>query len=159
MPVPFGTLAGDDPTPDDLVDAVVGRLRSTLVAAGALTWAGTGLAPPGQDLPYCSVGEPDEDTTYLDTDGSAMADGHLVLTCYADGKKAARLAGDRAARSLQDCPLVFAAGSLVLLRQASRSAELDPDPAPGGGDCWQEARTFHYLYAYQSRPAPAPGGP
>jgi hypothetical protein len=154
MPVPFGTLAGDDPTPDDLVDAVVGRLRSTLVAAGALTWAGTGLAPPGQALPYLSVGEPDEADSALDTQGAQLADGHLALTAYAGTKKAARLAADRAFAALQDAPLEFLAGSLVLLRQVGRSAELDPDPAPGGGDCWQEARSFHYLYSY----AP-PGGP
>jgi hypothetical protein len=154
MGVPFASVAGPGPLPDDLVDAALARLESTLVAAGALTWAGTGLAPPGQALPYCSAGEPDEADEALDTQGDQLADGHLMLTCYAGSKKAARLAGDRVAAALQDAPLEFLAGSLVLLRQVGRSAMLDPDPAPGGGDCWQEVRTFHYMYSY-----PPPGGP
>jgi hypothetical protein len=138
------------PFPDDLVDAVVARVQLLMVQAGPLTWFGTGINP-GADvdpLPYASLGEPDEDDSYWTTQGDGAADGHLVITCYAGTKKAARKLGDQMFAAMQDAPLQFAAGRLVYLRQVGRSAELDPDPAPGGGDCWAEIRQFRYMYSF-----------
>lgn len=147
-PLPTG------PIPDDLVDAVVARIRARLVLAGSLTWFGTGPAPsgagsarPGPDLPYAQLGEPDEDDSWWTTSADQLATGHLAVSCYAATKKAARLAGDRVAAALNDAPLAFSAGVLVYLRQSARTATLDPDPAPGGGDCWVEARQFKFLYS------------
>jgi hypothetical protein len=146
--VPIEPLTDPAPAPDDFTDAVILHLNSALVAPGLLTWAGLDLAEPGTGLPYAVVLEPDESDSALNTEGDQLADGHLAIACYAASKKEARLAGDRVSAALQDAALAFAAGDLVFLRQESRSAALDPDPAPGGGDCWQESRVFHFQYSY-----------
>jgi hypothetical protein len=139
---------GNSVLPDDLVDAVVARLQSLLVASGPLTWFGTGDAEAGQALPYGDLVEPDEDDSDLNTSGDREADGQLEIHFYAADKKSAKRLGDLAEASLKDAPLLFSAGWLVYLRQSSRSAVLDPDPAPGGGDCWDETRLFHFIYSY-----------
>lgn len=135
---------------DDLVDAVVALVQLALVPA-QLTWFGTG-EPEQPTLPYADLAEPDEDDTDLNTSGDRTAEGHLEITCYASSKKAARLMGDRVnaaiVAAVQAGTVLFAAGTLVYLRQSSRTAMLDPDPAPGGGDCWDETRQFHFLYSY-----------
>lgn len=141
---PGGTPAD---LPDDLVDAVVARALALLVGPGTLAWFGTGLAPPGVVLPYAELAEPEEDDSYWTTDGDGLAEGHLEIACFAATKKAARAIGDRVAGALEDAPLRFAAGILVYLRQSGRTAALDPDPAPGGGDCWAEIRQFKYIYS------------
>jgi Protein of unknown function (DUF3168) len=161
------------PLPDDLVDAIEALLTSLMLApTGPLTWIGAGLAPPGQDLPYLSYGEPDEDDALWSTTGGRQCEGHLAITCYASAKKKARALGDsvsailRAAAlaqqgastddpellavmpSLPSNPLLFAAGSLFLLQQPGRTLTLDPDPAPEGGNCWVETRQFHFMYSH-----------
>jgi hypothetical protein len=134
---------------DDLVDAVVALVRTAMVP-GVLTWFGTGTSPGfgTAPLPYGVLHEPDEDDDDLNTSGDRTAEGHLEIHCYAPTKKAARKLGDAIEASLKDAPLEFTAGWLVYLRQSGRTAELDPDPAPGGGDCWDELRMFHFRYSY-----------
>ena len=109
-----------------------------MVTPGTLTWFGTGVRPPEDSLPdlptlpYAVLAEPDEDDSYWSTDGDTLAEGHLQIDCYAGTKGQARSLGDALAAALNDAPLLFAAGVLVYLRQSSRSAALDPDPAPAG---------------------------
>lgn len=145
-----GLADGSAALPSDLVDAVVARVQAQLVEAGTLTWFGTGVNP-GFDtapLPYGQVGEPDEDNEDLNTQGDRTADGHLEITCFGPTKKEARALGDRVASALTTPPLAFTAGILVYFRQSGRTASLDPDPAPDGGDCWAEVRQFHFTYSY-----------
>lgn len=138
------------PLYSDLVDAVVALVERSMVAPGSLTWFGTGTSPGfgTAPLPYAVLHEPDEDDEDLNTSGDRMAEGHLEVHCYGPTKKAARALGDRVEALLKDSPLQFSAGWLVYLRQSGRSAVLDPDPAPGGGDCWDEVRLFHFRYSY-----------
>lgn len=148
MPYSFEPLE-DVGIPDDLVDAVVARVRARLidVDAPSLTWFGPGEAPDRQPLPYATISEPDEDDTYWNTQGDGLADGHLEISVFAGDKKSARWTGHLIKEALNDAPLLFSAGTLVYLRQSGRTAGLDPDPAPGGGDCWSEIRQFHFMYS------------
>jgi hypothetical protein len=156
LPLPLillgsAALAGRaGPIPDDLVDAIVARLNAQLVATGTLNWFGTGTSPGVQDapLPYAQLGEPDEDDEDLNAQGDRTADGHFEVTCYAATKKEARRLGDLVAASLKDAPLAFSAGKLMYLRQSGRTAMEDPDPAAGGGACWDEVRQFRFIYSY-----------
>jgi hypothetical protein len=151
-PTYFGGLqsVGLASIPGDFLDAVVARVQAQLVATAKLTWFGTCESPGfGQAaLPYGVLSEPDEDTTFWSTQGDGLAEGHIEIQCFAPTKKAARLLGDLCFSALHDAPLQFAAGLLIYLRQSGRTAFLDPDPAPGGGDCWVETRTFHFLYSF-----------
>lgn len=148
MPTTFSAL--DTPAlPDDLVDAITAQVRPAMVdPAGPLSAFLNQNAGPDQLLPFAVLLEPDEDDEYWSTEGDALADGHLQVTIYAGDKKSARLLGDRVSALIHDAPLEFQAGTLVYLRQSSRLAALDPDPGPGGGDCWQEVRIFEFKYSY-----------
>jgi Protein of unknown function (DUF3168) len=147
---PFGLGSPAPGIPSDLVDAIVALVGAELVPVD-LNWFGTGM-PEQPVLPYADLAEPDEDDSDLNTYGDRMAEGHLEITCYASTKKAARLLGDQVAAAIGAAvvagTVLFAAGTLVYLRQSGRAATPDPDPAPGGGDCWDETRQFHFLYSY-----------
>lgn len=157
MALPIEPLTDPAPVAEDLTGAILDALRAALVGPGPLTWAGLDLAEPGQPLPYAVALEPDEADSNLNTGGDLLADGHVNINVYAATKRDAIALGRRVAAVLQDAPLRFAAGTLVYLRGASRSAALDPDPAPGGGDCWQESRVFHFMYSYAYVPDPEGG--
>jgi hypothetical protein len=139
------------PPPDDLVDAVEARILALLVPS-PLTWFGTGQAPPGQALPYAELGAFDELAEYQSEgeDGSAPYDdrGELPIAVYAGTDSAAKSLGRLVQARLVDAPLAFLDGELLQLRRGRRSGpSLDPDPAPGGGDCWSVQLSFPTITA------------
>ena len=146
MVAPFAASFANFPA--DLVQAVVAKINSTLVAAGTLTWFGSGEdIGASATLPYAVLAEPDEDDEYSSTSGDSIATGHLEIHCYAATKVASKALGVAVAKQLNDAPLVFSNGLLMYLRQSSRTNDIDPDPAPGGGDCWDETRIFMFMVA------------
>ena len=139
--------AAPPPAALTLVDAVVARIESSLVAGGVLTWFGTGFEVE-PEMPFGRLEEPDESDTYWTTEGDGQGDGHLVIHCYAGTKGQAESLGLALFAQLQDAPLAFRSGILTYLRQSGRSCHQDPDPFPGGGDCWDETRQFHFMIAF-----------
>jgi hypothetical protein len=149
---PCSYFSGSEPSFLDLVDALVSVVQLEMVATGSLTWFGAGKAPPRQALPYAEIEGFDEEPDWQsdNLDGTVPFDDYadIPINIYASTKFAAKQLGRQLARLLTDAPLLFIDGDLLLLRRGSKgTAELDPDPAPGGGDCWQLPILFHAITA------------
>lgn len=151
---PFDLSGGGPPLPDDLVDAIVALVQSTMVSTGQLTWFGSGEAPGWDEatLPYARILEFAEDAEYQSEDeaGSSPYDDRasIPIAVYASTAAAAKSLGKILSNALTDAPLAFDDGELLYLRRVSKSnPSIDPDDAPDGGDCWSVNLIFPAITA------------
>lgn len=143
------------PTPVDLFEAVIARLRSDATCAGLLTGGiRADEIPPGSISgnpfhPYAVLSEVGGSRQYMaKTDvATFIEDAVLQVAAYAIGRSLAYSCGSAIANALNDAPLAFSDGSLMYLRQTNRHASLDPSLTVGGSAVWQELREFRYVFS------------
>lgn len=146
-PAYFAQAGGEAIAPeyDTLLAAALATLKAALVS-GSLTGIYDQI-PRTLALPYATIAEVGNSRQYTDTSGGYVDSGMIQVTVFAPGKKAARDLADLVADALNDADLVFGEGTLMLLRQGSRIAAIEPDVAPGGGPVRSETRTFEYMFS------------
>lgn len=79
--------------------------------------------------------------------GTRIDDSVVQISCYAGTRTLAVAAGAAVAAAVVGQEPTLDVGTVVLIRQASRNAELDPDLGPGGGPIWRELREFRVVVA------------
>jgi hypothetical protein len=142
-----GLAAGGEGIADHPPGPIVELVQGSLVVNGLLTWFGTGM-PMEPTLPYADLGEFEEEADYQseDDDGSAPYEdrAEIPVSIYASSASECKTLGRQLASTLTDAALTFSDGELLYLRRAKKGSAptLDPDPAPGGGDCWSLLVTF-----------------
>lgn len=142
-------LAAPPPPAADLVEAAVAYLtaRPELAAAfGTPLWCWGEEAPRRTPYPFAVLTSALEASSWasVDADGDVpyQDDLQLAVAVYATDKDLARSLGRLLESALDDAPLAFATGQLLLIRRASRSTAKGPGYGPGGVDAWQCALTF-----------------
>lgn len=134
---------GSSATYDTLLEAVVATLKAGLVTPGDLTGV-YDRVPPRSVPPYATCLEIGISRDWTNTAGGYVDQGQVQVQVYAATKKACRTLADSAAGLLNDAALTFDEGSLMVLRQSGRFAEIDPDRGPDGKPLHVETRTFDY---------------
>lgn len=125
-----------------LLEAVVATLKASLVP-GTLSGVYDRI-PPTLRPPYATCLEIGISRDWSDTAGGYVDSGQVQVQVYAATKKSCRTLGDSVASLLNDAALTFDEGHLMVLRQSSRLAEIDPDRGPDGAPLHVETRTFDY---------------
>lgn len=143
---PILLLCGPPPpstTPDCLIDAAVAWLQTN--CGMLVNYIGTGLAPPGVDLPYILLAENLENRRTADQGRNYVDSGTIEISTFNAGKSITRSIAKAIANSLNDAPLIYQDGYLMELRQKSRPLVIqDPIDFARGSNVWQEVRSFAY---------------
>lgn len=142
----FGGITPGVLLADCLIDAVAAWLE--LHGGGLATYIGTGLAPPGVEMPYVMLHEISDDWQSSTTAGDYVARGIIQMSTFGVGKSEVRTLSKQLANTLHDAPLVYADGVLLRFRQSSRPVTIqDPVDFANGRNVWQESRSFSYVSA------------
>lgn len=145
-PTYFGTGGGTPPvTYATLLEAVVATLKGALVP-GTVTGVYSDRVPPRTQAPYVVIYSAIESPDYM-TDASGVDyidSGSFQASVFAEGRVAARDIGRQVESALNDAPLTFDDGTLMVLRREWRNVEMDPDRDPAGKPLWACQVQFAY---------------
>lgn len=142
----------------DVFAAIVGMIKadaacSTKIPGGVHA----GQAPPdsltkGTTAVVVEVGGSPAFTTETGGVGTAtrIDDGMIQVSLYARTRDVAVDAGTAVAAAINRQQPTLTTGIVVLIRQTSRFAELDPDLGPNGQPVWRELREFRVVTAQEA---------
>jgi hypothetical protein len=138
-------------TPADLYEALADLLSadSTLTSLfGRDDWFWYGVGPTADTLPYAVLSDVDGKTQgEAGTIAGQLDDGSFQIATYATSRALSRSLGRAVAAAIETASqadtITFDEGTLLYLRRSGGGFDqLDPDPAPGGGDVWGHVIQF-----------------
>jgi len=136
--------------PLDLLEATISYLQgqtSLNALFGPPPWIWD-VAPMGQQFPFVRLVDVNESPYYYASSGTETGNeidrNHFQISVFTLGSKLQAIQLANAIRSvLNDAPLNFQTGTLLMIRCSSRAvATLDPDPGPGGQNVWHSTLMF-----------------
>lgn len=140
-------------TSTDIFDAIYNwaTTDSTLPGLmGSSNWLFQEEAPAGQTMPYVIVHSPDFDQEFesIGSGGDVpwWSQGSFHVSIFATTRTQLQAIEAAWVASLNDAPLVYTSGYLLMLRHGFSQEMLDPDRGPGGVDVWQRVISMNLFF-------------
>lgn len=137
--------------PADLIEAVTAWLAADTTVTSLLADGVAGEwgdeAPVGTNFPFLVTWKVDEETTYESSAAPGVPvpsddEGEIQVSVLATSKSGANAIGQTVRHSLNDAPLRFDGGELLMIRQIGKHTVKDPELGPQGTDVWQTVCRF-----------------